>query len=68
MLNVNKNITKKDKLDPPNYYSYPWERTADWLGGISEGERKSQYPNIGYDDNSLFWRILYLIYFGLLPI
>lgn len=37
----------------PDYYSNPWERTADWLGGV---ERDG-----GYTDGSLAWGIYQFI-------
>ena len=40
---------KKYGLDDFNYYSMPWERTADWLGGV---RRKT-----GYKKGSLAWGI-----------
>jgi hypothetical protein len=36
-------------LSGKEYYSFPWERTADWLGGV---DRSS-----GYKDGSLGWSI-----------
>ena len=32
-----------------NYYSMPWERTADWLGGVNR--------SCGYKTGSLAWAI-----------
>lgn len=38
--------------NPPNYYSYPWERSADFFGGVNRGS---------YDNNSLLWAVLYIL-------
>ena len=35
-----------------DYYSMPWERTADWLGGVTSNERK-----YGYKSGSLAWGV-----------
>jgi RHS repeat-associated protein len=46
--------------DPNLYYSQPWERTADFLGGVNRG---------GYTSNALTWSIAYTIapYATLIP-
>ena len=38
--------------DPIDYYSMPWERTADFLGGVTASEREE-----GYKKGSLAWGI-----------
>ena len=35
-----------------DYYSTPWERTADWLGGIKDNR------GAGYKKHSLTWAIV----------
>jgi len=39
--------------DEYQYYSMPWERVADWLGGI-----KNNRKNVGYKKGALTWGIV----------
>ena len=40
---------KKTNGSSVDYFSTPWERTADWLGGVKR--------NFAYKQNSLKWSI-----------
>lgn len=44
------NIDTANSSGSLNYYSMPWERTADWLGGVQR--------DTGYKMGSLAWGII----------
>ena len=39
-------------LNPTDYYSYPWERSADWFGGVTR---------VNHIKNSEYWGLVYLL-------
>ena len=53
-------ITYWSNVFGSSYYSMPWERTADWFGGVNRGDTY-------YKENSFDWGIA-LLFLGVLTI
>ena len=55
------------RAEDSQYYSMSWERTADWLGGVTEADRQIDETDFKYEKNSLLYGIVWLIGGRLLP-